>query len=78
MDMDMIAFRSITPAQRAEQLLRRNGIASRLQRTPRSMAQGGCGYCLTLRSQSGARAMKLLAQAGIVGTMVTLPREEDK
>ena len=42
----IITFRSVTPAQRAEQLLRSLGIACNLGRTPRWMEEQGCGYSL--------------------------------
>ena len=44
----MITFRSVTPAQRAEQLLKQAGIRCQLRRTPKSMEEKGCGYCLHL------------------------------
>ena len=42
----IITFRSVTPAQRAEQLLRSVGITYNLGRTPRWMEEQGCGYSL--------------------------------
>lgn len=44
----MITFRSVTPAQRAESMLRRMGFTCALQRTPRWMEQQGCGYSLQI------------------------------
>ena len=55
-----ITFRSITPAQRSQRLLRSNGIETTLQRTPRWMEQRGCGYSLSLRSTDVAAAVALL------------------
>ena len=46
MDMFMMTFRSVTPAQRGERILRQNGIRCSLQRTPRWMEEQGCGYCI--------------------------------
>ena len=40
----IITFRSVTPAQRGEAILKREGINCTLQRTPRSMQEKGCGY----------------------------------
>ena len=60
MRMDLITFRSITPAQRAQRLLQRAGIGCTLQRTPKSLAQQGCGYCLRLRPEDVGRAVELL------------------
>ena len=42
----IITFRSVTPAQRAERLLRSVGIPCHLGRTPRWMEEQGCGYSL--------------------------------
>lgn len=50
MEKCMITFRSVTPAQRAEQLLRRAGVRCELHRTPRYLAQQGCGYSLRIQS----------------------------
>lgn len=42
----IITFRSVTPAQQAERLLRAGGIPCHLGRTPRWMEEQGCGYSL--------------------------------
>ena len=55
-----ITFRSVTLAQRGEQVLRRGGIRCSLQRTPRWMEEQGCGYCLRLRQGDMAGALQLL------------------
>ena len=46
MAYDIITFRSVTPAQRGERLLRQMEIGCTLQRTPRWMEAQGCGYSL--------------------------------
>ena len=61
----MITFRSVTPAQRAEEVLRRAGFHCTLQRTPKWMEEKGCGYSLRLECQELAAAAMLLRQAGI-------------
>ena len=61
----MITFRSVTPAQRGESLLRKEGIPCILQRTPRVLADQGCGYSIRLRSEHLHRAVELLRQKGI-------------
>ncbi len=38
-----ITLRSLTTAQRAESVLRKNGIVCSVQRTPRWMEEQGCG-----------------------------------
>ena len=56
----MITFRSVTPAQRGEGLLRRAGLDCSIQRTPRWMEEQGCGYCLRLRTEDIMPAVRLL------------------
>ena len=61
MNVYYITFRSVTFAQRGEEILRRGGISSVLQRTPRWMEEQGCGYCLRLRTddvQTGAARLR--------------------
>ncbi len=60
--MFYITFRSITYAQRAQNLLDRRGIRSYLYRTPKAMAKGGCGYSLRVNDASGVTAVR---EAGI-------------
>ena len=47
-----ITFRSVTPAQKGEGVLRRAGVDCTMQRTPRWMEEQGCGYSLRLRHRS--------------------------
>ena len=65
MDNCMITFRSVTPAQRGEGLLRRAGIGCTLHRTPRWMEQQGCGYSLRLHGGSVHSAVSFLREHGI-------------
>ena len=60
-----ITFPSVTPAQRGEALLRKHGIRCTLRRTPRWMEERGCGYCLQLRQNSAAEAVRLLRGAQV-------------
>jgi hypothetical protein len=60
MKMHFITFRSITPAQRGERLLKQAGIDAWLQRTPRWMEAQGCGYCLRLPEHRTQAAVALL------------------
>ena len=63
MGMDyLITFRSVTYAQRAERTLRNAGIRCGLRRTPKMLAQRGCGYCLTVRRQDAVAAVALLRE----------------
>ena len=61
----IITFRSVTPAQRAERLLRGVGLSCHLGRTPRWMEEQGCGYCLRLRRQELDRARELMVKNGV-------------
>ena len=56
----LITFRSVTPAQRGEAILRRAGLECSLQRTPRWMEEQGCGYSLRVPCQSAEAAVELL------------------
>lgn len=58
----MIAFRTITRAQRAAELLEYSGIPCRLQRLPAALADRGCGYVLTLRQEALTAAVAVLRQ----------------
>ncbi len=55
----LITFRSITFAQRGERILKKAGIDCTMQRTPRALAERGCGYCLALRPGEALAAVEL-------------------
>lgn len=57
-----ITFRSVTPAQRGENTLRRAGMECSVQRTPRFLAEKGCGYCLRFHQREVPRAVEILRQ----------------
>ena len=61
----IITFRSVTPAQRGEGVLRRAGIDCSVQRTPRWMEEQGCGYSLNIRCQDVQSGISLLRSNGI-------------
>lgn len=65
MSKDFITFRSVTPAQQAQRLLRRSGVESLLQRTPARLQERGCGYCLRLHPSRTEQAQAMLRSAGI-------------
>ena len=48
MEFCLITFRSVTPAQRGDILLRRAGFSCSLRRTPRWMEERGCGYSVQI------------------------------
>ena len=60
-----ITFRSVTHAQRGEQLLNQQGIRCALQRTPRWMEEKGCGYSLRVEMSDIVGAVELLRGAGV-------------
>ncbi|MBQ4641829.1 MAG: DUF3343 domain-containing protein [Oscillospiraceae bacterium] len=61
----IITFRSVTPAQRAEDVLRRAGVECTIQRTPRWMEEKGCGYSLRMPCGDMLVAASLLRNAGV-------------
>lgn len=72
-----VTFRSVTPAQRGERILRTAGVDCTLQRTPRWMEERGCGYCLRLQPQVAARAVQLLKAGGISFSKVLAFQDKD-
>lgn len=71
----LITFRSVTPAQRGENVLRNHGIESTLQRTPRWMEEQGCGYSLRIRCQDASTALQLLRSQQVAYRKLYLRRE---
>ena len=61
----ILTFRSVTPAQRAEEALHRAGVECTVQRTQKWMEEKGCGYSLRLNCRDMMVAAALLRQAGI-------------
>ena len=71
----LITFRSVTPAQRGEGILRRAGVACDLQRTPRWMEAQGCGYSLRLQQKNLMVALELLRNSQLPFRKVYLRRD---
>lgn len=65
MDVYYITFRSVTPAQRGESMLRKGGYHCVLQRTPKWMQENGCGYCLRLGTNRIDDGIRLLNRGGV-------------
>ena len=65
MEVYLITFRSITPAQRGEAILRRGQISCTLRRTPGWLQDKGCGYSLRLSKERVLDAVSLLRSAKI-------------
>lgn len=74
----MITFRSVTPAQRGEGLLRRAGLDCSIQRTPRWMEEQGCGYSLRIRCQDVMPSLEVLRANDVSFRKVYLRRENGK
>ena len=72
----MITFRSVTPAQTAEGLLRKAHISCQLRRTPRWLQEQGCGYSLWLSKGDAMAAVTLLREKGVAFRKVYLQTEK--
>ena len=70
-----ITFRSVTPAQKGEKILRRTGVECTLQRTPRWMEEQGCGYSLRLRHSDAIRGCGMLREKGVAFGKVYLQED---
>ena len=71
----LITFKSVTPAQRGESVLRRIGIACSIQRTPKWMEEQGCGYSLRLRQADVSKGVAQLRSQNVAFRKVYLCRE---
>ena len=65
MNVYYLTFRSVTPAQRGENLLRKMGFRCAIQRTPRWMEEKGCGYCLQVPEEWLREALELLRSSSV-------------
>lgn len=75
MGICMITFRSVTPAQRAERLLKNAGIYCNLGRTPRWMEEQGCGYSIRAHYRDLDGVIDLLKTNKVAFRKVYLRRE---
>ncbi len=71
----LITFRSVTPAQRGEAILRRRGLECSVRRTPKWMEEQGCGYSLRIQLSDAARGTAFLREAQIPFRKVYLRRD---
>lgn len=69
-----ITFRSVTFAQRGEQVLNKAGIRCTLQRTPRWMESQGCGYSLRIWTADVTASVKLLREERVSMRKVYIQR----
>ena len=60
MEVCLITFRSITPAQRGEGALRSHKIPCILKRTPTWLQEKGCGYSLRVSKENALKAVSVL------------------
>ena len=74
----LITFRSVTPAQRGEGILRRAGLFCTLSRTPKWMEEQGCGYSLKVRHIHAARCAELLRAERVPFRKIYLLRENGR
>lgn len=58
----IVTFRSITYAQRAQEVLLSAGVSANLGRTPRNLEQKGCGYSLRISREQSRFALETLSQ----------------
>ena len=65
MDLCFITFRSVTPAQRAERLLKHSGFFCNVRRTPRWMEVQGCGYGLQVYFADVKACIQVLKKAEV-------------
>lgn len=78
MEFCVITFRSVTPAQRGEGLLRRAGFICSLQRTPRWMESQGCGYSVRVQCSRISECAELLRQNKVPFRKVYLRKTDGK
>ena len=71
-----ITVRSITFGQRAESVLRKNGVNCSLQRTPKWMEEQGCGYALKLWSGDIRTVVELLREHRVQLRRVYVQKED--
>ena len=74
----LITFRSVTPAQRGEQVLKRAGVSVVLSRTPKWMEQQGCGYSLRVKLHAAAECARLLREEKVDFRKIYVIRENGK
>ena len=72
MDICFITFRSVTPAQRGERLLKHSGFSCNIRRAPRWMEAQGCGYALQVSVSDIKSCVQVLKQAEIAYRKVYL------
>ena len=72
----IITFRSVTYAQRGENLLKSARFRCNLSRTPRWTEEQGCGYALRVYCEDISRAAELLRREGIPLRRIYFQRQD--
>ncbi len=65
MKMCFVTFRSVTPAQKAERLLKSSGVNCTIVRTPKWMEEQGCGYSLRVPQNKLYVSIDLLREKSV-------------
>lgn len=65
MDTVSINVGTVTAAQRGQAVLKKERIFSKIQKTQKNMAIGGCGWTLTVAQSDETKAVRLLEANGI-------------
>lgn len=73
-----ITMRSLTIAQKAEAVLRRNGIRCSVQRAPRWMEEQGCGNGVRVACEDIENALFILQEGGISYKRAYFQRDNGK
>ena len=73
-----ITFRSVTYAQRGEQILNKAGVRASLIRTPKWMETQGCGYSLQLRTGELVTIVALLREKAVPFRKVYIQNPEGR
>ena len=71
----VITFRSVTPAQRAEKILRHAGFECSVRRTPRWMEEQGCGYSLRVKTQDATGCAAVLQSNSLMFRKIYLQED---
>ena len=72
----LITFRSVMPAQRAEERLQSESIGCQVRRTPKWMEEQGCGYCLRLWTGDATPGVELLRRERVPMRKIYAQRED--
>lgn len=65
MEYYLLTTRTVTQAQRMQQVLERGGVRAGVQRLPSGLSQQGCAYGVRVRTADGERAVGLARAAGM-------------